>query len=326
MQTGGWIGDMVLLTPVLRSLKRRLVGSCITLMVRPLVSELMSMNPYIDKLIVYDKRQAQRGVRKFWEIAQNLKKQNFDLAVVLHPTSIRSALLAWLARIPERIGTNVGGRKIFLTDSMRDCKEIHEVERYLRVLELIGIHEPNCQLEFWHTDEHRDFAHRFLERNGICHSKPLVGINIGTTWQSKQWSVEKFAEVIENLDANILITGSSSERALARKLRKITETNLIDSTGKTDIFQLAALIECCDCYITCDSGPMHISAAVDTRTIALFGPTDPIRHRPYGGGHTVVEKSVECRPCYNRKCKLKSNRKRCMKEIMPDDVLAAVTN
>jgi len=321
MQTGGWIGDMVLLTPTLRAIKQKFPDSRVELMVTPLVSELMSHNPYIDDLIVYDKRDSHKGIYSLWKISQKLRKKDFQVAFVLHPTSIRSAFLAWLARIPERLGTNIGWRKIFLTNSIDNCKQIHEVKRYLKVMELVGIYEAKDKLEFWHTDEHRNFARKFLKEHGVSNSQPLIGINIGTTWNSKQWAVENFAEIIDRLDANVLVTGSSSEKPTIQKIHQITKKHFIDAVGKTDIFQLAALIECCEHYITCDSGPMHISAAVGTHTIALFGPTDAVRHRPYGEANIVIEKPIDCRPCYKKECHRKSDMNLCMNLISPDDVI-----
>jgi len=85
--------------------------------------------------------------------------------------------------------------------------------------------------------------------------------------------------------------------------------------------QLGALIERLNLYITCDSGPMHIAAAVRTPTIALFGPTSPTRHRPYGKEHVVIQKHVECNPCYERIC---SRYHECMNAIAVDDVIAAL--
>ena len=95
----------------------------------------------------------------------------------------------------------------------------------------------------------------------------------------------------------------------------------INLIGKTDILQLGALLEMCDVCLTCDSGPMHIAAAVGTPTVALFGPTAPNRHRPYGEEDTVIEKPVPCRPCYKRTCHRQDTQFLCMKEITADEVV-----
>ena len=90
--------------------------------------------------------------------------------------------------------------------------------------------------------------------------------------------------------------------------------------------QLGALLERCKVCLTCDSGPMHIAAAVGTPTVALFGPTNPTRHRPYSKGHTIIEKPVSCRPCYKRTCYRKDIPYHCMQEINPTEVVNAIIN
>ena len=215
-----------------------------------------------------------------------IRRSDFDLAVVLHPTSFRNALIPFLAGIPERIGSNVSGRGILLTRTCADRRDLHEVHRYLRVLELIDIHESNAKLEFWHTDADRQAARQILTTHGISPKKHLIGVNLGTTWRTKRWSLENFAEVItqvqKHFGARILLTGSTAEIPIGEALAQITKVEAINLIGKTTLMQLGALIESCNLYLTCDSGPMHIAAAIGTPTIALFGPTSPARHGPYG--------------------------------------------
>ena len=324
-QTGGWIGDMILLTPTLRALKHAYESSHITMLVRPLVQKLMVDNPYLDELMVYDKRGEDRGLLKLLHLSQRLRKSRFDLAVILHPNSVRSALIPCLAKIPERIGTRINGRGLFLTNSVNDRNDIHEVERYLHVLELIGISNPDPNLEFWHTMEDRRAVARILAESGISDSDILVGVNPGTTWETKRWELERFAQVIDALlrkyKARVVLTGSPAEKPLGDRLQELTSKEFVNLIGKTDLLQLGALIERMSFYITCDSGPMHIAAAVNTPTIALFGPTSPIRHAPYGAGHVVIQKQMECSPCYERTCRRNHE---CIKAIEVKDVLQHV--
>ena len=257
-----------------------------------------------------------------------IRRSDFDLAIVVHPTSFRNALIPFLAGVPERIGSNVSGRGILLTKTCADRRDLHEVHRYLRVLELINIHEPNAGLEFWHTDADRHAVRQILAAHGISPKEHLIGVNLGTTWHTKRWSLENFARVItqvqERLGARILLTGSPTEIPLGEALAQIAKVETINLIGKTTLMQLGALIESCNLYLTCDSGPMHIAAAVGTPTIVLFGPTSPTRHGPYGENHEVIEKPVECRPCYKRKCMRKDLPNLCMTEISPNEVVAQI--
>lgn len=316
---------MVLLTPTLRALKHAYPESNLTLLLRPLVAGLMETHPYVDTCIVDTKNRGR--YRSLTGLVRRIHGAAFDVAVVLHPTSFRNALLPFLARVPIRVGTNVSGRGMLLTASCKDTTSVHEVHRYLRVLRLLNIDGSSDSLEFWHTDADREMIQDLLHAEGISATDRLVALNLGTTWRTKRWDMANFAEVIYQIehlipDARIILTGSFAEQTLADDLpASLPAINLI---GKTSILQLGALLERCEVCLTCDSGPMHIAAAVGTPTVALFGPTDPLRHKPYGAGHIIIEKPVECRPCYKRTCHRQAAPYLCMTEISTTEVIKAL--
>ncbi len=337
--TGAWIGDMVLLTPALRALKERYPDSHITFLLQAQVVDLMKSNPYVDRCLV-DKRQ-DGIISSFIGLTKNIRDRNFDIAVVLHPTSFRNALLPFFAQVPFRIGSNYKGRCFLLSTSCPTNRNIHEVQRYLSVTSLLdgycvsdgddtSLKEREAVLEFWHTETDRKRVKKLLRSHGVTvkdRKDSLIAVNIGTTWQTKRWDIERFETVIrefiaEICDTKIVITGSVSEQDLVDQLPHIDST--INLVGKTNLLELGALLELCVLCLTCDSGPMHIAAAVGTPCVALFGPTDPIRHQPYGAGHTIIEKPVSCRPCYKRTCMLKDVPYLCMKEIETSQVLDEV--
>ncbi len=316
---------MVLLTPALRALKHAFRESRLELLLRPRVADLMESHPYVDACIV-DKKTDGR-CRSLMRLVSRVRQTSFDLAVVLHPTSFRNALLPFLTRIPIRVGTNVSGRGMLLTKSCRDDTSVHEVHRYLRVLQLLDIDTASDALEFWHTDADRQFIENLLRAAGFSRNDRLIAVNLGTTWRTKRWDIAKFTEVIRRItclvpETKVVLTGSPTEQTLTEALP--ASLPIINLVGQTSILQLGALLERCEVCLTCDSGPMHIAAAVGTPTVALFGPTDPVRHRPYGVGHTVIEKSVSCRPCYKRSCHRQDAPHLCTQEIGIDEVVTAV--
>ncbi len=317
MQTGGWIGDMILLTPALRALRGKFPGAYIAMLVNPLVQSLMERNPYLSEVIVYDKRGTHKGVRQMWRMADRLKAKQFDTAVILHPNSIRSAFLAYTAAIPERVG-----RGFLLTTKVKHRADVHEIQRYLDIVSPIVGTDHDKKLEFWGIDEDdEDFADRVLAH----HTSPIIGINPCTTWLSKQWPAERFARLAdllsERFGTRVLLTGGQGDVDLGNKITRQVSSKPLNLIGNTSLWQLGALIKRCQLYITCDSGPMHISAAVGTPTVALFGPTDPVRHGPYGEGHIVIRKYTRCSPCYERECKSRE----CMLAIQVEDVMKTAT-
>lgn len=316
---------MVLLTPALRALKNAYPESSLSLLLRPRVTDLMETHPYVDTCIVDTKNRGR--YRSLTGLVRRIHGAAFDVAVVLHPASFRNALLPFLARVPIRVGTNVSGRGMLLTASCEDDTSVHEVHRYLRVLRLLNINGSPDFLEFWHTDADREMIQDLLRAEGVSLTDRLIAFNLGTTWRTKQWDIANFVEVIEQIarwtpDTSVVLTGSSAEMELAAALP--TSLPAINLVGKTSILQLGALLERCEICLTCDSGPMHIAAAVGTPTIALFGPTDPVRHKPYGAGHTVIEKPVVCRPCYRRTCHRQDAPHLCMTEIDTTEVVKAL--
>ena len=313
---------MVLLTPTLRALKHAYPESNLALLLRPRVEHLMQTHPYVDTCIVDTKTRGR--CRVLTRLVRQIRAAVFDVAIVLHPTSFRNALIPFLARVPIRIGTNVNGRGMLLTASYKDDTSIHEVHRYLRVLQLLNIDTDPDFLEFWHTDADRQAVQDLLHAEGISLTDRLVAINLGTTWHTKRWDISNFATVIHQIarlapEAKIVLTGSSAEQTLAHALP--TSLPAINLIGKTSILELGALLERCEVCLTCDSGPMHIAAAVGTPTVALFGPTDPVRHKPYGAGHTTIEKLVGCRPCYKRTCHRQDAPHLCMTKIDTAEVV-----
>ena len=316
---------MVMLTPTLRALKRVYPESDLALLLRPRVADLMQTHPYVDTCIVDNKMDGR--YRSFTRLVRQIRDKAFGIAVVLHPTSFRNALLPCLARVPIRVGTNVGGRGMLLTLSCEDDTAIHEVHRYLRVLQLLNIDTAPSFLEFWHTDTDRRFIERLLRAEGVLPDARVVALNLGTTWATKRWDAVNFTDVIQQIahlapEIKIVLTGASAEHELVKALP--ASLPVINLVGKTGILQLGALLERSEVCLTCDSGPMHIAAAVGTPTVSLFGPTSPVRHQPYGTGHTVLEKPVSCRPCYKQVCHRQDAPHLCMKEISATEVVRAL--
>ena len=98
---------------------------------------------------------------------------------------------------------------------------------------------------------------------------------------------------------------------------------VVKLTGKVTLMELAALLKKCAVFVTNDSGPMHIAAAVDTPVVALFGPTDPLKTGPYGHGHVVLSYAVDCRPCLRREC-ARAVALECLTGVRPEQVVQAV--
>ena len=156
--------------------------------------------------------------------------------------------------------------------------------------------------------------------------QPLrIGINPGADRPEKRWNPENYASVadclVEGRGASIFLFGGPGEEHLAYRIEKAMKHPITNLAGKLSLDELAYVISRLDLFVTGDSGPMHIAAAVKTPVVALFGPEDPIYTKPYTKPdlYRIVQKELSCRPCINKRC----GRPVCMESIKPEDVLQA---
>ena len=346
-----WIGDAVITTPSVRAIRRAYPDAHISLLVKPWVADIFKENLDINEIILYD--EGFMGIKGKLRLANKLRRQRFDIAILLQ-NAFDAALLAWLAKIPERIGYSRGGRGFLLTKAIPINKDIasqHQVYYYLNLLKSIGIETIETQPCIYLTDAERQWARNILGANGHSplHRTPnklskgvlpyaptqfLIGINPGATYGSaKRWMPERFAElifrIINELDGRIIIFGSKSENEIADEIlqglktqNSKLKTHILNMVGKTNLRELAALTAECNAFITNDSGPMHMASALFVPVVAIFGSTNKASTGPFGEGHKIISKNLPCSPCMKRKCP--EGHLKCMIEITADNVFAAL--
>ncbi len=281
-------------------------------------------------MLVYDKRK-KRGIASFIHTLSKIKEGNFDLALVPH-RSLRSALLAYLSRIPERIGFDKSAGSFLLTRKVTYRSDIHEVDRNLSLLSDCGSDLENRTPELFPSPD--DFAHvrKLLENSGVGGDDRLVAVAPGSVWATKRWLPEGFAKVsqllMERSGIRVVFLGSEEDRPLCEEIAGLMPARPIILAGETDILQTAAAVSLCKALVSNDSAPVHIASAVKTPVVAIFGSTVPgFGFAPYGVSHAAVEKEIYCRPCGihgKRRCPEKHFR--CMKDITPGEVFQAVAS
>ncbi len=182
------------------------------------------------------------------------------------------------------------------------------------------------KLEMWPRREDFDHVRELLHGEWIDEkAHVIVGINIAASdrWPSKNWPVGSISELCDRLAADgirVVITGMEKDRELVRTLMTRAKSKPAMLVAKTNILQLAALVAHCRVFVTPDSAPLHIAAAMGVPVIALFGPTNPERHLPPGSNIKVLTREMECRPCYLSNCRSGKNGHPCMKDITSYEV------
>lgn len=325
-----WIGDAVVTMPAIRALRKAIPDAKISLLVKPWVAPLFEKDPHIDEILLYDERFGRLSGKL--RLSKMLRERGFSSAI-LFQNALDAAVIAYLARIPERIGYGRDGRCILLSKSVRyrgEDRTAHPIKYYLNLLEAAGFEAEYSEPWIYLSHEERLKAREMLR--GF--KRPVVGINPGAYGSgARRWPPERFAEVAarvaEELDGTAVLFGGDAESALIEEIAKIysvfslKKDRLVSFCGKTTLRELAALISECDVLLSNDSGPMHIGMAVKTPVVGLFGPVSPSL-RIFGKGNVAISKPPVCGPCFQKECK--ENTVKCMLDITADEVFKTISD
>jgi heptosyltransferase II len=322
IRSTNWIGDAVMTTPAMAAVRASFPLAEVVVVANPLVSELFNPHPYCDRVIVFDKKGSHRGTRGLMRFSGILRRESFDLAI-LFQNALEAALMAFLARIPRRLGYRRDLRGPLLTHGV-PCgapeRRLHHTAYYRHLLRTNGIEGGDGRLRLACTDSERGWASTVLESDVAW-----VAINPGASYGSaKRWFPDRFAAVADALAASvparIVLTGGSGERDLGDDIEAAMKSPCLNLVGMTSVRQMMAVLSLCRLMITNDSGPMHVAAALGVPVVALFGPTDHTTTSPHSPDQRIVRKATECAPCLKRFCPTDH---RCMTAIETEDVLEA---
>ena len=254
------------------------------------------------------------GKKSFLRKIPDLKKlrdSHFDLFINSFLTDDFNLVLINIAsNIPFRAGycnSDKGkGDYNFLYNIKVEFANEHEIDRALRFIPALGIEKKYIEKTPILQIEEKDmfFMQRFFEENNLNGIGIVIGMQPGTASHQKwkRWGIENFAELskmlVELHNAKIIILGSAEEVDMAEYIKGKVDRNIIIVTGKTTIKESAAIIKNCDFIICNDSALMHISGAVNTPVITIYGPTDPCKTSLLNDNHTIVRKNLPCSPCF----------------------------
>jgi heptosyltransferase-2 len=302
-------GDVILAAPLARGIRESIPEAEVHFLVIPQAAIILKNNPYVKKVWVYDKRHKDRGFRSFFSLMKRLRNAGFDTAIVPH-RSFRSAVLVWGAKIPRRVGFHKSTGSFLFTDVIPYSTGLHEVDRNFRLIHAL---EPDCRVsppELFPGMEEKAQIDDFLKNAGIGQNQKIIAVAPGSIWPTKRWPAEGFSKVIQNLWKEKVLSvliGGEKDLELGDHILQMTGRGAVNAMGKLSILASAELIGRCCAILTNDSAPLHLGTAMGTPVAAIFGPTVPsFGFGPYGDGHIVIEKELDCRPCGihgGRRCK-----------------------
>ncbi len=329
------IGDVLLMVPTVRAFRQAYPKAFISALVNSGTEEVLTANPLLDEVLVSDPRWKELSWFEHWRselaFAAAVRRRRFDLVVNLTEGD-RGAFLCLASGAAFKSGIYENSKALWWKKRIFDHFvripdwRAHMVEQMLETPRSLGIPITDKRVEIFFTQEDRDYIERLLAEGGLASGAATVHVHPTSRWLFKCWRDEGMARVIDRLEATrkvkVVLTAGSEDRE-RKKIDSILEScksRPINLTGKITLKQLAALSRRSLFFIGVDTAPMHIAAAVGTPVIALFGPSGEFHWGPWGEGHVVIKKEMDCRPCGKDGCQ-GSKRSRCLEEITEEEVM-----
>ena len=312
-------GDLLVATPAIRALKEKWKKADVDVLVLPETKELLKNNPHVKQTIPYS---------SFKETKEKIRKEKYDLAIMLHPGSWKISWLLFIARAKYRVGCAKSGitygKGIFLNKKLEPNNVWqHKIEDNLDVIRSIGVDTKSKSIEL-PIDK---AAKRKIDRVCKKYGKKLIGIHAPSLHKSQQWIPARFAEVADRLaqkyKTHIFFTGTKKDVSYVESIISQTQhkQKMVNLAGKTNMQEYIAIINKFDLLISIDTGAVHVASATQTPIVALFGPTIPLFWGPSYKKSSVIWKEKEaCVGCRKYTCVFNKDFE-CMKSITVNDVI-----
>ena len=330
------LGDVVHTLPVAATLRKSLPDAHISWMVEERFQDILQGNPDIDEVIplrtkVWRKNWNAKSLNEILDTIKTLRQHKFDLVLDLHGL-FKSSIIARLSGAPNRVGFHRKNCKEKLSTLFTNRRApymaggLHVVDMNLTVLQtaLSKVEETkNFPLQV--PDEADKKIAHFFDQNPDLTTRPIIAINPGAGFASKQWELDRFAKladrIAKELGYSIMLTWGPGEEFKVQQISThMQQQNWI--APPTSILESIALYKRMALLVSCDSGPLHLGAAVGIPTVSIFGPTDPVRNGAYGMNHATVYKVLSCSFCWKKTCPLET--KECMNQVTVDEVFETV--
>lgn len=320
------VGDLLVATPIIRAIQNKYPCAQIDVLVLPTTGDVLEGNKNINEVIRYN---------SFKSILYTLRKNKYDLGILLHPGSFKISLLLLLAGIRYRVGVSKTGisygKGFFLNKKIKPHNRWkHKIEDNFDVVRSLGITPQDTQIDVVVTNAARKKIDSLLKSTQRTAKKAIVCIHAPSSHESQRWLPERFADLSDKLSekyqCQIIFTGLEKEREYVNSIvAQIKNNDAVQNlAGRTNFGELAALLEKARLLITIDTSALHLASATKTPTIALFGPTIPYFWGPsYPRSTYIWKEKVVCVGCRRYSCIYNKNYE-CMRSITVNDVLQKV--
>lgn len=341
----GYLGDLVLTSPVLEALKASDPTVSVTVMVPPQCAEFVRRDPHVDEVLIFDRRGEFRGWRGMRAFAEVLRSKRFDAAYSFH-RSPRTSILLWKAGIPRRIGYADSYLSWLYTEQVDKTARCHEVVRNLELVlgqlrgdveqEVLALRKggpaPVSSRFSLRVPETSVDDVSVIVAGVLAPESPYVVLSPGSAWETKRWRADGFREVAQGLIARgnrIVVVGAPGDQEACDLVCRGLGDSVTNLCGRTSVAELSVLIQHARAVVCNDSLALHIASAYHVPTVAVFCATSPLfGFGPWKNRAIVVEKGdLFCKPCRrhgSRRCP--TGTEACMKGVTSQMVLQAFSD
>ena len=315
------LGDIVHSLAVLSTLHDQFPHAHIDWVVARGFEGILENHPLVHRLWIIEKDQwkdisrLRQTARSLRDLFRALRNEAYDLVLDLQGL-LRSGLITQATKAAVRIGFREAreGSRLFYTHTVAGGRDIHAVDRYLKIAEALGCDVANVSFPLPLVKESPEITH-------IKKSLGTYAVVVpGARKPANRWPAERYGALAARLPVTTVILGSRADAPLAEKVVAASGSKAVSLAGKTDLKGLIHIIRGARYMVCNDTGPMHIAAALNVPIVALFGPANPRRTGPYGQLDRVINPRLSCAPCYKKECRHPV----CMEAISVDEVEKAV--
>ncbi|MGA3007323.1 MAG: glycosyltransferase family 9 protein [Opitutaceae bacterium] len=326
-----YLGDIVLLGSVFRSLRRQWPQAHLAVLVESAYAGVLAINSDVNTILTMP-----HGGLGWWRLLRTLRRQNFNLVLDFdnrRKTAIISRLSGAACRVALHHGPDVCLPRCYTRHEIVEADFLvqrHITDYYHRMLEAVDVPVASGPFRLIPRAADLDFVRHLPEFAGLPPDRPRLLVHPGSRSAFRIWPAAAFAEVCDRLQtdgaASVLLVAGPAEQATVKAIGQHTKTPVACLQRPLEVPQLAALFASVNLLLCHDSGPMHLAAAVGTRVVALYGSQNLANWRPLGPGHTVLQPPLPCVNCVSPGlCQPDEPYfNHCVRNITVPDVLAAL--
>ena len=327
------IGDLMLVTPVLRTLRTNYPKARISLLADKKLADLVQYNRHIDECLLIDKKGRDDSLPSFIKYIWDIRKKKFDLVINLHRNE-RASVIAAFSGADRIVGYAKPGFALLFDQVLPNLKAVkHQIHSHFDVLEqAVGIDRiDDGGLEMWLPEAAVRSAAKIWQEN-FAPDKKVVAFNIGASWKTKRWIDTYFARCADELLAKgygVAFFGGPMDTELVEdciaQMKHRDSSDIKVFTGKVSLGELGALLKKCALFLTTDSGPMHVGVSQNVPVVTMFGASPVPGFYPYDARDVLIKTPEPCHPCGIHECpKQGADNMACMKKITVEIVMQYV--